>query len=150
MNFLRGAGGGAILVALTLILQSAGMAALIHWVRFSLAHGLESFGPVYSTRLIVRFAAVLFALHLLQILLWGALYRWLCFPAWGEAFYFSLSSFSTVGYGDIVLPRMWRILGPLESVTGVLMCGLSVSLLFAIVNRLVLHNSHPNPRSDQS
>jgi Ion channel len=73
-----------------------------------------------------RITAVLFALHLLQILLWAGFYRWLCFPAWGESLYFSPSSFSTVGYGDIVLPRMWRILGPLESVTGVLMCGLSV------------------------
>ena len=41
---------------------------------------------------------------------------------------------------------MWRIIGPIESVTGVLMCGLSVSRLFAIVNRLVGHSSQPNPQ----
>jgi len=37
-------------------------------------------------------------------------------------------------------PRTWRLLGPVESLTGVLMCGVSAGLLFAIVNRLVEHD----------
>jgi voltage-gated potassium channel len=78
-------------------------------------------------------------LHLLQVLLWAGFYRWKCFPSWESAFYFSAASYSTVGYGDLVLPQMWRTLGPVESVTGVLMCGLSASFLFAIVTRLVQH-----------
>jgi voltage-gated potassium channel len=77
------------------------------------------------------------ALHLFEILLWAWFYRWQCFPSWESAFYFSTTSYSTVGYGDLVLPRMWRNLGPVESLTGVLMCGLSASFLFAIVTRLV-------------
>src|SRR4029077_8031768 len=46
--------------------------------------------------------------------LWAAFYRWLCFPLWESAFYFSTSSYATVGYGDIVLPQMWRTLGPVN------------------------------------
>jgi hypothetical protein len=42
-----------------------------------------------------------------------------------------------VGYGDVVLPSNWRMLGPLESIIGVLMCGISVSVLFATISRLV-------------
>jgi len=76
-------------------------------------------------------------LHIFEILLWAAFYRWLCFPLWESAFYFSTSSYATVGYGDSVLPQMWRTLGPVESIIGVLMCGLSASFLFAIVSRLV-------------
>jgi hypothetical protein len=41
------------------------------------------------------------------------------------------------GAGELLLPRPWRILGALESITGVLMCGLSASFLFALVIRLV-------------
>ena len=41
----------------------------------------------------------------------------------------------------MVLPQVWRILGPVESVVGVLMCGLSASLLFAIVTRLVVREA---------
>ena len=40
----------------------------------------------------------------------------------------------------MVLPAKWRLLGPLESMVGVLMCGISVSLLFVLVSRLVDRN----------
>ena len=95
------------------------------------------FGVFRSAVLMVRFTSVIVALHLLQILLWAGFYRWNCLPSWESAFYFSAASYSTVGYGDLLLPRMWRNLGPVEGVTGVLMCGLSAAFLFAIVTRLV-------------
>ena len=60
----------------------------------------------------VRFTTVMMALHILQILLWAVLYRWQCLPSWESSFYISASSYATVGYGDIVLLRMWRDLGP--------------------------------------
>jgi voltage-gated potassium channel len=53
------------------------------------------------------------------------------------AFYFSTSSCATVGYGDVVLPQTWRTLGPVESLIGVLIRGLSATFRFAIVTRLV-------------
>jgi len=68
----------------------------------------------------VRFTTVMMALHILQILLWAVLYRWQCLPSWESSFYISASSYATVGYGDIVLLRMWRTLGPVESVAGML------------------------------
>jgi len=137
MNFARQAGAAAVLVAATLWLQSAGMAVLIHWARACIARGLRDLGPWHAGALMIRFTTVMIALHLLQIVLWAGFYRWHCLPTWESCFYFSATSYSTVGYGDVVLPRVWRILGPLESVMGVLMCGMSVSALFAIATRLV-------------
>jgi voltage-gated potassium channel len=87
--------------------------------------------------LLMRLMTAFIGLHVLEILLWAAFYRWLCFPFWESAFYFSAASYATVGYGDVVLPQMWRTLGPVESIIGVLMCGLSASFLFAIVSTLV-------------
>jgi hypothetical protein len=51
--------------------------------------------------------------------------------------YFSATSYSTVSYGDVILPLEWRLLSPLESMVGMIMAGVSVSILFAIVTRLV-------------
>jgi len=85
----------------------------------------------------MRLMTAFIGLHLLEILLWTGFYRWLCFPSWESAFYFSACSYATVGYGDVVLPWIWRTLGPVESIIGVLMCGLSASFLFAVVSRLV-------------
>jgi len=145
MDFLRQASAAVILVTLTLSLQCSGMAALINWEIAHLARDRYRRGPVRSAAHIVRLASVMVALHMLQILLWAAFYRWSCFSSWESAFYFSTTSYSTVGYGDVVLPSEWRNVGPVESVTGVLMCGLSASFLFAIVTRLIDRETRVSP-----
>ena len=157
MDFARQASAAVFLVTATLLFQCAGMSVLIHWARARIATGIKGLGPVRSAVLMVRFTTLMIVLHILQILLWAGFYRWHCLPSWEACFYFSSASYSTVGYGDIVLPRVWRLLGPVESITGVLMCGLSVSCLFAIVIRIVENDSgfrqkpavsRPNRRSE--
>ena len=126
-----------VLVMLTLWLQSGGMATLITWARRAVAGEIHKLGPLHIALLVVRLTMALVVLQGLQVLLWACCYRWLCFQSWETALYFSASSYSTVGYGDIILPSKWRMLGPIESIIGVLICGVSVSLLVAIVTRLV-------------
>ena len=137
MTLLREIGVAACIVIVTLWLQSAGLAALILWIRRALASDLHRLGPFRSAVLVVQLVAAVIVLHGVLILFWASCYRRLCFSSWGSALYFSASSYATVGYGDIVLPSNWRMLGPLESIIGVLMCGISVSVLFATVARLV-------------
>jgi voltage-gated potassium channel len=65
---------------------------------------------------------------------WALFYRWKqCLPVAESSFYFSGVTYTTLGYGDIVLPQAWRLLAPLEGLTGILMCGLSAGLFFATV-----------------
>lgn len=137
MKSLREIGVAAWIVIVTLWLQSAGLAALILWIRRTLASGLHRIGPVRSAVLVVRLTASVIVLHGVLILFWASCYRRICFSSWESAVYFSASSYATVGYGDVVLPSNWRMLGPLESIIGVLMCGISASVLFATVTRLV-------------
>jgi len=54
-----------------------------------------------------------------------------------DAFYFSLVSFATLGYGDIVLAPGYRAFGVLEAACGSLMMGWSTALIFAAVSRSV-------------
>lgn len=126
-----------LLVSLTLLLQVSGVAVLIEWLKRVLTRDVDKHGPTYSATLVVESTVAIVLLHGLAILLWAGFYRLRCFPSWEIAFYFSASSYSTVGYGDVVLPSAWRLLSPLESVTGVLMCGISISVLFALVTRLL-------------
>ena len=137
MTFVRVAGAATALVLITLSFQCAGMALLIRWGRDHLVKCLQRPGPRRFAVLLVRFMSQIICMHMLEILLWAWFYRLVCLPSWESSFYFSTTSYSSVGYGDVVLPGTWRALGPIESVTGVLMCGLSVSLMFAIVTRLV-------------
>jgi voltage-gated potassium channel len=137
MIFIRQTSAAVVLVTLTLSLQCAGMAAVIARARPSLAPHVLRLGATRSAVLVMRLMTAFIGLHLLEILLWAGFYRWLCFTSWESAFYFSASSYATVGYGDVVLPWIWRTLGPVESIIGVLMCGLSASFLFAVVSKLV-------------
>lgn len=151
MTFAPQVCAGAVLATLTVAVQCAGMALLIHWAKTHFERNVDKWGPLHSIVMLIRFTSVMIGLHILQIALWACFYRWRCFGSWEPSVYFSTASYSTVGYGDVVLPRIWRNLGPLESVTGVLMCGLSVSLLFAIVTRLVeSREAQPSARSIRS
>jgi voltage-gated potassium channel len=126
-----------LLLSLTLCLQCAGVTTLIEWLKRVLTSDTHKHGSVYSATLVVKSMIAIVIIHGLVILLWASFYRTRCFPSWELAFYFSASSYSTVGYGDLILPSHWRLLGPLEGITGVLMCGISVSVLFALVTRLL-------------
>lgn len=137
MIFVYEGGAALLLVALTLWMQCGGVAALITRVRHAGVGDIHKLGPFHTAALVVRLTTEIVALHVLEILLWAGCYRWFCFSSWESALYFSASSYATVGYGDVTLPFKWRMFGPLESITGVLMCGISVSLLFAIATRLV-------------
>jgi voltage-gated potassium channel len=137
ITFVHQLGAAVLLVSLTLWLQYAGVTALIAWVRDTVETDIHKLGSFRSAGLVIKSTLAIITLHGLQILLWASCYRWLCFPSWESALYFSSTSYSTVGYGDVVLPLEWRLLGPLESMVGVIMAGVSVSILFAIVTRLV-------------
>jgi voltage-gated potassium channel len=144
MAFARQAGAAVFLVTLTLSIQCAGMAVLISWAR-SVERGLSGLSSLHGAILMIRFSTLVIVLHFLQIFVWSVFYRWYCLPSWESSFYFSATSYSTVGYGDIVLPRVSRLLGPVESVTGVLMCGISVSGLVALATKLAERESGAPP-----
>jgi voltage-gated potassium channel len=144
MMCVRQAYAAIILITLTIGFHSAGMAALIQWVKARLP--TPAGGPpthLAATVLMVRLIGLMVCLHVLEILMWAAFYRWKCFAAWETAFYFSAGNYSTVGPAELILQPSWRQLGPLEALMGVLMCALSASFLFAVVTRLVDAVEHP-------
>ena len=136
MTLLQQAGAAVLLLAITLSLQCGGAAALILWIR-SIPRESQRVRVFHCAVLVMETTVAVIVLHGIVILLWASCYRWLCLPSWESAFYFSASSYATVGYGDVVLPSKWRLLGPLESMVGMLMSGVSIGLLFAAVTHLV-------------
>jgi len=122
------------LLALTVAIHSAGLSAMLPGVRSALPN--RRFWTVSWRLLGVAWRLVL--LHLAEILVWGLFYWWQnCLPDAESSFYFSAVTYTTVGYGDLVLPQEWRLVGAVEGLTGILMCGLSTGLFFAIVSRFL-------------
>ena len=76
-------------------------------------------------------------LHLAEIAGWAFFYAWQrAMPDLASALYFSAVTYTTTGYGDIVLPPPWRIDGGIEALTGILMCGLSTGMFFAVFSEI--------------
>jgi hypothetical protein len=123
------------LVAATVMTHVAGLSLVLQFLakwRTALPKRLRSIAW-----LLVRVAWMLILVHAADITVWALFYVWRnCFPDAESAFYFSGVTYTTVGYGDLVLPHRWRILSPVEALTGILMCGLSASLFFAIVTSI--------------
>jgi hypothetical protein len=145
MTFLQQTGAAVLLVLITLTIQCGGAAALIIWIR-SIPRESQRVRVFHCAVLVMETTVAVIMLHGIVILLWASCYRWLCLPSWESAFYFSASSYATVGYGDVVLPSKWRLLGPLESMVGMLMSGVSIGLLFAAVTHLVDGDSRSRQR----
>ena len=103
-----------LLLSLSLCLQCAGVTTHIEWLKPVLTRDIHKHGPTYSATIVVKSTVAIVLLHGLAILLWAGFYRSRCFSSSELAFYFSASSYSTVGYGDLILPSNWRLLGPLE------------------------------------
>jgi hypothetical protein len=130
------------LLAVCVIIHAAGLTFIIQRL-FSLpVEVITGTWPV--SWLLIRTAWWLAALHITEILVWAAFYTWKdCLPDFKAALYFSGVSYTTLGYGDVLLPRKWWFLGPMEGLTGILMCGLSTGFFFAAVSRVLAAKSKP-------
>ena len=137
MMLMQHAAMAILLVLLTVAMVCAGVGALIRWLRRVPATNIRDLRMLQSAAIVMRTSVAIVLLHGAIILLWAGSYRWICFRSWESAFYFSATSYATVGYGDVVLPSKWRLLGPLESMLGMLMSGVTVGFLCATMSRLV-------------
>jgi hypothetical protein len=124
-----------LLVAATVAVHALGLARLLTLLIKARALPPVRLWPI--TWLLIRITWALLLIHAAEITVWGLFYFCAsCLPTFSSAVYFSGVTYATIGYGDLLLPQSWRMLAPIEGLTGILMCGLSAGLFFAVVNRL--------------
>ena len=125
---------GWSLMGLCVAIHAGGVAYALRWFRRRPDLGAR-FWP-WTWRL-VCVAAWVILLHLSEISAWGVAYAWAGpMPDLASALYFSAVTYTTTGYGDLVLPQEWRLVGGIEALTGILMCGWSTGFFFAAVNTM--------------
>jgi Ion channel len=125
------------LVAATVTIHAGGLGMVLTHVLRSGDRPETRFWPI--TWLFIRVAWLLLLFHLLEIAVWALFFWWRkCLPDVESSFYFSAVTYATIGYGDLVLPKEWRMLGPIEGFTGILMFGLSTAFFFIVVSKKIL------------
>lgn len=122
------------LMALCVAIHAMGLTAAFRWLRRSSARAQTFRG---STGVLIAVAGCTILVHLVEITVWALFYFWNeGMPDMHSAWYFSAVTYTTVGYGDLVLPKEWRLVGGVEALTGILMCGWSTAFFFAVVSRM--------------
>ena len=124
------------LVAGTVAIHSVGTYFLL-WgaVRYHYRISGRSHFILLTGGVTVRVLALLLV-HMLEVALWAVLfYGEGCFPDLRTSIYFSLITYSTVGYGDVVLNVQYRMLGGIEALVGILMLSWSTALLIGYLQR---------------
>ena len=124
-----------LLMAVCVVIHATGVNLALRWATFVGFPRGRKFLP--RTGLFIRIAWWTILLHLLEIAVWALFYRWKCeMPDFQTAAYFSAVTYTTTGYGDVVLPEEWRLVGAVEAITGILMCGWSTGFFYAAVSRM--------------
>ena len=129
---------GLFVMILCLIIQCIMVILLLRTL-----HRIERrriFKPTLVRFVVVLSVAMLILLlgNLVQIAVWAALFLGFGeFADFDTAFYHSTVNFSTLGYGDMVMNPDRRLLGALEAASGVMMIGLSTSVLIAVINAML-------------
>lgn len=128
---------GTLLVAVTVVLH----ALALHYI----IGRLEAWGPslykrthkYWRTTMLTIAVTFIFFAHIVQIWLW-ALFYWgyTDLPDFETALYFSTSCFTTVGFGDVILEKEWRLLSTFQSANGFILFGWSTAFIFEIMSQL--------------
>lgn len=129
-----------LLLALCVVLHAGGTTLLLRGADARLSRAYGSFWR--STWLLVRMAGWIVFLHLAEIAVWAWFYvQSDALPDLQTGLYFSAVTYTTTGYGDVLLPKGWNLVGGVEALTGILMCGWSAAFFFALVSRI--HQERP-------
>ena len=80
---------------------------------------------------------MLLALHVTEMVVWAAALVYSNLVAdWRSAGFFAGNTYTTVGYGDFILPNGWRMLAPIIAMSGLFTFGWSGSVLVDFVQRI--------------
>ena len=125
----------AVLIVATTVIHAGGMILAIRMMHSHDRH-LKRLRrmPIY---LVGGIVLLMFNASLLEVLLWAATYHLLnALEGFEPAFYFSMVTFTTLGYGEIVLGEQWRLLASFEAANGIIMFGWTTAIILAAVQRI--------------
>lgn len=129
-------GLGILVSGVCATIQSATLLALFSLLMRYFDRGENRFSLIVNNTIVLGIVWVLAIMHLVQVGIWAAVFRYLgCFHSFYQALYFSLMTYSTVGYGDLVAPDAWKLFCGVEAIMGVLMFGWSASFLFGTLSQ---------------
>lgn len=136
---------GKILVGLGLVVSTTIVQAAFMLIGIRVLEWRKTrFGPpregILRALLVSGFTAWMFIGLVLEALIWALFYLYepeiTSLPDLETALYFSMVTFTTVGYGDVVLTGSWRVLASIQAANGVIVFGWTTALIFYVIQHV--------------
>jgi hypothetical protein len=128
---LRQVAVGGVILALCVAFHAWAMLVAVRVLQPRLSRTGES-AALVST--MVAVVCTLALAHLAEVGLWGAGIALVGAVGPEEgSLYFAFVSYTTLGYGDVIATREWRLLGPAAALNGVLLSGWSTAVIFHVL-----------------
>lgn len=128
---------GSMVISMTVIVQAI-FIGVAETVLIRLGRWLLQ--PPHSVKTTISLIGVtlwLMAAHSIGVWIWAVAFLSLgVFESTEPALYFSVVSFTTLGFGDILLPVEWRILAGMSAANGLLIFGVSTAFLVELLSRV--------------
>lgn len=127
---------GTFIVALTVVIHTFGLIGVTHAMSW-LVNRFRMEGRRSRMMAMITVVFGLFVVLMLEVLLWAVGYRAVgAFAEFETSLYFSATTFSTLGIGDLVPPEEWRLAAAIEGINGFLLIGWSTAYLVAASTRV--------------
>lgn len=127
---------GLVLLALTTVIHASFMDFALHTLRWTHAERWNLKPRFTSTILTAGLVLIMFFASMLEAVLWAGTYVVVdAISAFEPAFYFSMVTYTTLGFGDMTLDEGWRILSSIEAANGIIMFGWTTALIVYFVGQ---------------
>lgn len=133
---------GAVLVSITVVIHAIALDWLMNFMSRARNAVRLNFGKFWKVPMLVMAVLGVFVAHIVQIWIWALFYFSIhALPNFEDCLYFSTSTFTTVGFGDVVLSEKWRLVSSFQAANGFILFGWSTAFIYEIMSKLYENDS---------
>jgi hypothetical protein len=127
--------GAGLLICITMI-HGFGMYLVMHRFELHWPHFINEKSEIRRQLFFGSLVTIMLCTHLTEIFSWAVTLNSVnALPDLRSAFYFAGETYTTVGFGDVVLPHQWRQLALFIAMSGLFSFGWTTGILVSIVGK---------------
>ena len=125
----------------TTVIHASGMVIAIDLLKMTHVNRWGRASKLTRLTVVGSLVLMMFVACLVEAAVWGTIYVAVgAIEGFEPAMYFSMVTYTTLGYGDVVLEGQWRLLGSFEAANGIIMFGWTTAIIVTAVHRVYFAN----------